>query len=467
MQANWLKKDEEMAIVRCTHEDRICDVSFYVDTATFVVDEVSHQRAWHAKADPHSIVEYPRMVWEIYNALRLDDLWIRITDAWMRKHNKKPGDPMWDVRTYVRDKYCRIIGAALSPFYHEFAEQYMKGNIVRDAQRRAYSLNGRLYGYADWIFDTIWQINNIYEYDHNDQFFVEDFMTKDYITHAMLIWGDMHDVELKPIMRDSTMRKSLGQMPHLPTSLVHNVYDKAANGHFPPRVLKTRWDWMVWGLARANHDLYRKSFERSSDQHFQKAYDIMKSYLDIDGRRTMKRMAHAFGVITDVPVSEWPWEGTFVAVAEASKKYHDALERERFLKTQEELEAKERNVYSPPNWELPEGFEFIMNERQLVEEGMEMNHCVGQYNSKVARGTSWIVRYEDEDGRATLEVASNGALIQCQGVRNHDTKSSQRAAREYEKWAKDKFGFIRGLQTDYIWLDEVQDQHGIFVEGVF
>jgi hypothetical protein len=83
-------------------------------------------------------------------------------------------------------------------------------------------------------------------------------------------------------------------------------------------------------------------------------------------------------------------------------------------------EKAEGRLISPPKWWKPVKYAKLLNTpAKLVQEGRDMNHCVGTYANEVRHGHSTIVSFNLNGQRATVELSRDGTRVkQCYGAGN-------------------------------------------------
>ncbi|MHA7854668.1 PcfJ domain-containing protein [Marinobacter shengliensis] len=75
-------------------------------------------------------------------------------------------------------------------------------------------------------------------------------------------------------------------------------------------------------------------------------------------------------------------------------------------------------IFKDPNIGTPSWLERIESANQLIEEGKEMEHCIGTYVNKAITGKSLLFRVHLEE-RATMELKRRGAKLEIVEIKKH------------------------------------------------
>jgi hypothetical protein len=149
--------------------------------------------------------------------------------------------------------------------------------------------------------------------------------------------------------------------------------------------------------------------------------------------QTKVGMNSLIGYLRDYPETH---NGEIVGLAEKSVKWHrEAAQRnlEKYLKS-----ADKNRVAAKPPIELPrnENIKFLSTVAEIVNEGVEMGHCIGSYSNYAAQGACFLFSVSYNGQRASAEVSPQGEVRQCHGPHNSKNKAVDYGLRVLRKWAQ-------------------------------
>lgn len=82
------------------------------------------------------------------------------------------------------------------------------------------------------------------------------------------------------------------------------------------------------------------------------------------------------------------------------------------------------------------GLRFLSTVGELTDEGRAMSHCAALYGPRAVAGESYLFHYHDERDSATIEVATDGVVLQSRGPGNTKNAASRNAERILTRWGR-------------------------------
>ena len=130
--------------------------------------------------------------------------------------------------------------------------------------------------------------------------------------------------------------------------------------------------------------------------------------------------------------------GNLVGLAEKSIKWHRENANINIQRELDRLKLQGNTNTKLPPIELPKnkGVKFLSTVQEVLEEGKEMNHCVGSYSSRAIKGSCFLFHVDYNGEMATVEV-SGGNVSQVYGPKNSNNKACEYAKRVLGNWVKD------------------------------
>jgi len=318
------------------------------------------------------------------------------------------------LRHYKHDVYTKVVGKKLLPFYRKWRET-LPADLER-VHKALYSVRGK------WPSATAVRAALALRYP-NDLFQIRAcrLACAEAGRHVALTqaqdWNWMDAYE--PVGK--VARRALYRVPGgVWYTEARDVIQYITQVPFPHR---RRWIL----LALAGPDAV-PVVERSSDAQINKGFRILARHLQLEGQ-TRKHFAirQAWRFMLDAPPPESP-QATVVRYAQHAIRWHAEARWRR-------IEPGNRHF---PTLQIqpPDGFRYIDNSDDLVEEGLRMHHCVGVYSGRAASGKSFIFNYRDA---VTLEVSPEGEVIQAYGPYNSRNDLVLEAQYLLQQWCDEKW----------------------------
>ena len=179
-----------------------------------------------------------------------------------------------------------------------------------------------------------------------------------------------------------------------------------------------------------------KILERSSDDQIKKAVKIAGAVSLRKTNAILDALRHIF--IIDPPSTKC----TMVGWAKHAMREH---QRNNERKLKDRLEKyRDIDILAPrfPVDFTESGIVQLRSPEEIIIEGVEMQHCVGFYVPNALSGKSYIFSAQHENERATIEIDSDGNIIQIKGVRNSKNKATQYARSVIEK----KLAYLKSIE---------------------
>lgn len=138
------------------------------------------------------------------------------------------------------------------------------------------------------------------------------------------------------------------------------------------------------------------------------------------------------GFLRDFPEKH---SGGLVGLTEKSIQWHRQFREEQLR--QQLTTLKDRPTALPPIG-LPDapGIRFLSSSRSIMEEAVEMEHCVANYLSTAVAGDCYLFHVDYKGRKATVEMAPTGSVQQSFGPRNSVNEACNYGARVLQKWGK-------------------------------
>lgn len=93
-------------------------------------------------------------------------------------------------------------------------------------------------------------------------------------------------------------------------------------------------------------------------------------------------------------------------------------------------------IFDDTDLKTPIWLEQIVSANQLIEEGKEMEHCIGTYVNKAVTGKSLIFRVRLGE-RATLELKRRGSKLEIVEIKKHKNQNVSKQTRDtIQKWLR-------------------------------
>lgn len=93
-------------------------------------------------------------------------------------------------------------------------------------------------------------------------------------------------------------------------------------------------------------------------------------------------------------------------------------------------------IFDDTDLETPIWLEQIVSANQLIEEGKEMEHCIGTYVNKAVTGKSLIFRVRLGE-RATLELRRRGSKLEIVEIKKHKNQNVSKQTRDtIQRWLR-------------------------------
>lgn len=195
-------------------------------------------------------------------------------------------------------------------------------------------------------------------------------------------------------------------------------------------------------MDKRNAIMHKDVLLKSDLSQFKRAIKLVArtTHQKVDFRRIKSTVENCLSYILDC---DEPHNGEIVGLAEKSIRWHRTT-AERKLK--EEFKDKERKLVVPPI-PLPQDnrIKFLATGQDLMNESIEMNHCVRSYIKYASSGDCYLFSVAKDGERATVEVDKNGFVKQSRGPSNLDNKASKWAYKELNRWGekiREKLGII-------------------------
>jgi hypothetical protein len=189
---------------------------------------------------------------------------------------------------------------------------------------------------------------------------------------------------------------------------------------------------------------------RSSDNDIRQAILLIaKTNRDdtkIENFRKSVKIMDALNVIYSYP-GDWK-NFDILTLANRSLKYHTNEkfmrgENERELQRQKEKEIEKYERLRVQKTALPpiplpddDRIKFLSTYEEVVNEGKEMNHCVGTYAEKAIDGDCFLFHIEYEGQIATAEILRNGHVQQVRGRFNASNVATEWGREYFKSWSR-------------------------------
>ncbi len=83
-----------------------------------------------------------------------------------------------------------------------------------------------------------------------------------------------------------------------------------------------------------------------------------------------------------------------------------------------------------------QGLRLLKTCREIVDEGLRMQHCVGLRRFDAVDGRAFIFHAADDRSEATVQVNARGCIVEARGPKNDDNQACQWASRHLSLWGK-------------------------------
>jgi len=189
--------------------------------------------------------------------------------------------------------------------------------------------------------------------------------------------------------------------------------------------------------------------ENSSESQIRKAFKIFKKNYEklhkLKYPRTLRGMRGISDLITYIFDYPEKHNGEIVGLLEKSHKWHreqqairEARLAQQRLIYEKEREEKMNTKSSLPPIDLPkdENIIFLSNGKEIVDEGVKMKHCIGNYVDMAINGDCYLFHVDYKDQQASIMVNSEGRVVQSYGVLNVINEASEWAKVKLEAWGR-------------------------------
>lgn len=118
------------------------------------------------------------------------------------------------------------------------------------------------------------------------------------------------------------------------------------------------------------------------------------------------------------------YKGTMKNLLDKIRRWHYEQEQIYYTKFKLDLEKLEKVSTVAPSQDiiqldkLPDNIRFLQNQREVVEEGRLMKHCVASYKDYAAKGNIHLFHVNYQNEHATAAVLPDGQIQQVYGPKN-------------------------------------------------
>ncbi|MFN9384424.1 MAG: PcfJ domain-containing protein [Pirellulaceae bacterium] len=125
--------------------------------------------------------------------------------------------------------------------------------------------------------------------------------------------------------------------------------------------------------------------------------------------------------------------GRIVGLAEAAIRYHRSLTHAKLATLTED-----DGPVSHPPIPVPDvkGLRFLASKSEIIREGQQMEHCIGNYVPLALVGSSFLFHYEHGNEMASIEVNCCGKVRQSFGPGNSTNIASKKAKQILSRWGR-------------------------------
>lgn len=127
--------------------------------------------------------------------------------------------------------------------------------------------------------------------------------------------------------------------------------------------------------------------------------------------------------------------GNIVGLTEKAIKAHQNRQN-LALEVLRQSNDYDNPVKNPPALPNNPNITFLDKVGLILEEGTQMNHCVGGYAKLAARGECYLFHVNYAETEATVQVDSQGNVVQSHGPNNCTNAASLYGVKELTKWGK-------------------------------
>lgn len=280
----------------------------------------------------------------------------------------------------------------------------------------------------DWIFDEEYVLRDVLKYRAAAAALLITDGRSDQ-RELMREWVNMFSYTGKPYR---ALNKILYDLPAaVPLRVLENMFSVKFERPITDRLeLLVAVNGSTHWQASENHT---HIFMHATHDEIMRAAERVSRYLHRPlNMRRYDNIVEFVGVINDYHENH---NGNLVGLAERAVHWHRDLVTLRNAVFAEDYAV----TTAIPPIELPKDarIKFLKNVGEVIEEGNEMGHCIGDYAKKAVAGHCYLFHVEYAGETASVEVAAvSGAVLQSYGPGNMINKASRWGRRVLTKWGE-------------------------------
>jgi hypothetical protein len=204
-----------------------------------------------------------------------------------------------------------------------------------------------------------------------------------------------------------------------------------------------------------NKNYLRIAMHARHDQ-IKRAIKLVQAHLHEVGPLRKSRVINGhLQFIFDYPESH---NGNIVGLAEKSIRWHRENRFNQVVKYNSKFKADAPTAKPPVDLPKNEHIKFLDTVQAVMQEGVDMGHCIGNYVGPAVSGSCYLFHVEYKGERASVEVSKAGYVTQSRGPQNKTNVASKYGQRVLTKWANAFISPRRTAQLRYAVLDQDENE---------
>jgi hypothetical protein len=140
-------------------------------------------------------------------------------------------------------------------------------------------------------------------------------------------------------------------------------------------------------------------------------------------------------MLSDFPEAH---KGNIVGLSDKSIAWHRQIEQDIMQRRVGNLGLTTATALPPAYLPLPvePNIKFLATVREILEEGIYMQHCIASYATQAVQGRAYLFHVEYAGEEASVMLDGAGRVVQSYGPRNQVNKASRWAEQALKQWGR-------------------------------